>query len=137
MDSARSGCFPPQADRLRRPGAGTACPRACPDSSHRWDTELNAFSAAGAALILVAVAGVLTHRVVTGTADGLSALGFALIAVGRIGDAPGSAVLNSALAAYFAYRWWNGQDGDDGPRRRLRRYLRRFTAVRRAAPSHG
>ncbi|MFC9818005.1 hypothetical protein ACFVJM_38820 [Streptomyces virginiae] len=84
--------------------------------------------------MLTSVAGVWTRRIPVGTADGLSALGFTLIAIGRSGEGAAYVAVNSAAAAYFAYRWWNGRDGG-GPRRRLRDSVRRFAAARRTAPA--
>ncbi len=98
---------------------------------------MNIVTATGLGIVLCTVAGVLTDRLPIGPADGLVALGFSLIAVGRMDESPLAAVVNSALAAYFAYRWWNGRDGQGGPRRRLRAGFRRFVGRRRAAPSHG
>ncbi|MFJ3366418.1 hypothetical protein [Streptomyces anthocyanicus] len=98
---------------------------------------MNPLTAIGFGIVLYAVAGVLTNRLPTGAADGLSALGFALIALGRMNESPLSTVVNSALAAHFAHRWWNGRDDQDGPRRRLRTGMRRFVGRRRTAPSHG
>ncbi|MFE4832965.1 hypothetical protein [Streptomyces sp. NPDC056672] len=94
-------------------------------------------TAIGLGIVLFTVAGVLTDRLPIGTADGLTALGFALIAVGCMDESPLSGVVNSALAAHFAYRWWNGRDDQGGPRCRLRAGLRRFVGRRRTAPSHG
>lgn len=82
------------------------------------------------------MAGVLTDRLPTGAADGF-ALGFAPIAVGRMNESPLSTVVNSALAAHFAHRWWNGRDDQGGPRRRLHAGMCRFVGRRRTAPSHG
>ncbi|MGW1039568.1 hypothetical protein [Streptomyces sp. bgisy153] len=98
---------------------------------------MNIVTATGLGIVLCTVAGVLTDRLPIGPADGLVALGFSLIAVGRMDESPLAAVVNSALAAYFAYRWWNGRDGQGGPRRRLRAGFRRFVGRRRTAPSHG
>lgn len=86
--------------------------------------------------MLISVAGVWTCRISIGTADGLSALGFALIAIGWSGEGAAYVVVNSAVAAYFAYHWWNGRGGG-GPRRRLRDSVRRFAATRRTAPASG
>ncbi|MER6684533.1 hypothetical protein [Streptomyces olivaceoviridis] len=91
----------------------------------------------GLGIVLVTAAGVLTDRLPSGPADGLSALGNSLIAVGFMDELPLVAVVNSALAAYFAYHWWNGRDGQGGPRRRLRAGFRHFVGRRRTAPSHG
>ncbi|MER7688748.1 hypothetical protein [Streptomyces sp. NPDC097610] len=98
---------------------------------------MSPLTAIGLGTVLFTMAGVLTDRLPIGTADGLAALGVASIALGRMGDSPLSAVVNSALAAHFAYRWWNGRDGRGGPRRRLRAGLRRFLGRRRTAPSQG
>ncbi|WP_031106435.1 hypothetical protein [Streptomyces sp. NRRL S-146] len=87
--------------------------------------------------MLTSVAGVWTRRIPIGTADGLSALGFALIATGRSGEGAVHVAVNAAVAAYFAYHWWNGRDGGGGPRRRLRDSVRRFAATRRTAPTSG
>ncbi|WP_432041077.1 hypothetical protein [Streptomyces chartreusis] len=94
-------------------------------------------TATGLGILLCTAAGALTGRLAVGPGDGLAALGFALIAVGRMDEAPPAAVVNTALAAYFAYRWWNGRDDQGGTRRRLREGLRHFTGRRRTAPSHG
>lgn len=98
---------------------------------------MNPLTAIGLGIVLFTVAGVLTDRLPFGTADGLTALGFALIAVGRMDESSLSAVVNSAVAAHFAYRWWNGRGGLGGPRRRLRTNLRRFGGRHRNAMSHG
>ena len=87
--------------------------------------------------MFTAGAGVWTRRIPIGTADGLSALGFALIAIGRSGEGTVPVVVNSAVAVYFAYHWWNGSDGGGGTRRRLRDSARRFTATRRTGPVSG
>lgn len=87
--------------------------------------------------MLTSVAGIWTRRIPVGTADGLSALGFTLIAIGRSGEGTAYVAVNSAAAAYFAYHWWNGRDGGGGPRRRLRDSVRRFAAARRTAPAFG
>ncbi|MET9935554.1 MULTISPECIES: hypothetical protein [unclassified Streptomyces] len=100
-------------------------------------TLLSSFLAAGVVLLLAAVAGVWTHRLSQVTADGLSALAFALIGIGRVMDSPTSTAVEAATAAYFAYHWWNGRDGDGGAGRRLRDSIRRFTATRRTAPATG
>ncbi|WP_228983429.1 hypothetical protein [Streptomyces sp. DH12] len=83
--------------------------------------------------MLTSVAGVWTRRISIGTADGLSALGFALIAMGRSSEGAVYVAVNAAATAYFTYHWWNGRNGGDGPRRRLRERIRRFTATRRTA----
>jgi hypothetical protein len=94
-------------------------------------------TAVGLGIVFCAVAGVLTRRLSTGTADGLSALGWALAAIGRMNEPPLLvAVVDCALAAYFAYYWWNGRGGDGGRRRRLCTRVRRFLERRRAAPAH-
>ncbi|MGP3750071.1 hypothetical protein [Streptomyces sp. IBSNAI001] len=88
--------------------------------------------------MLTSVAGVWTRRIPIGTADGLSALGFTLIAIGRSGEGAAYVAVNAAVAAYFAYHWWNGRGGGGGgPRRRLRDSVRRFAAARRTAPASG
>ncbi|MGW0846796.1 hypothetical protein ACWD26_43120 [Streptomyces sp. NPDC002787] len=91
----------------------------------------------GVGILIVVLAGSLTRRISIQTGDGLLAVGFALIAVGRMAEDPVPAVVNSGLAAYFAYQWWNGRDDQGGPRRRLRAGLRRFVGRRRTAPAHG
>jgi len=45
----------------------------------------------------------------------------------------GNVYLCTGIAAWMAWLWWNG-GGGDGPRRRLKRWARRFQGVRRTAP---
>ncbi|MFK0172621.1 hypothetical protein ACIQU5_27875 [Streptomyces sp. NPDC090306] len=44
--------------------------------------------------------------------------------------------VDAALVAWCAWRWWKGGGGDN-TRLRLRRLARRFTPVRRTAPTDG
>ncbi|MET9819616.1 hypothetical protein [Streptomyces sp. NPDC006355] len=44
------------------------------------------------------------------------------------------AALNTAIFIWTVWHWWNGGGGDN-TRRRLRRLARRFTGVRRTAPT--
>lgn len=40
---------------------------------------------------------------------------------------------DAAIFAWFAYRWWTGGGGDD-TKKRLRRWVRKWSPVRRTAP---
>ncbi|KAB7850173.1 hypothetical protein [Streptomyces mobaraensis] len=92
-----------------------------------------ALISAGFGLTVVSVALDLSHRCRRHHADGLRAVGNALISLGNLPDYPVAAVITGAVAAWCAHRWWHG-GGGDGTRRGLRDLRRRFTAVRRTAP---
>jgi hypothetical protein len=87
------------------------------------------------ALVLCAVAGALTRRLamrhlyafLTGAAIVWGVRG------AREGDTAAT-VIDAALAAFYAWRWWKNGGGDD-TKRRLRSLGRRFSPVRRTAPS--
>ncbi|MFI6055909.1 hypothetical protein ACIBCO_38270 [Streptomyces violascens] len=89
----------------------------------------------GAALTLCALVAAWTGRLTERPCYALLTLSFLLMLIGDLhqGNAP-SAIVNAALTAYFAWRWWKNGGGDD-TKRRLRGLARRVTPVRRTAPT--
>ncbi|MFE9559087.1 hypothetical protein ACFYMW_39100 [Streptomyces sp. NPDC006692] len=87
------------------------------------------------ALALCAVTGALAGRLAQRPFYALLALAALIMAIRSIhrGNPP-SAAVDAALTAYYAWRWWKSGGGDD-TKRRLRGLARRFTPVRRTAPS--
>lgn len=96
----------------------------------------NAVAAAAVALIACAVFALLTGRVGRKTFDGLTAIAYLLLlAYAAHQGSYDWALVDAALCAYFAWRWWTGGGGDD-TRRRLRKAAKRFEPRRRTAGAH-
>jgi hypothetical protein len=96
---------------------------------------MNLLESTGTACAIFAVAGQFTHRLRPHHIHGLFAVEFALFAIDDLRDRDSLwALCETAACAYFAWRWWHGGGGDD-MKRRLRRWARRFTPVRRTAPA--
>jgi hypothetical protein len=83
----------------------------------------------------LAIAGIVTGRIKRHSISGLIGAEFGAFAVNdiHIGDHLW-ALVDTAACAWFAYQWWTG-GGDDDTKRRLRDWGRKFTGVRRTAPS--
>ena len=68
------------------------------------------------------------------TFNGLMAISNTLSSVAIGADAPALSGFLAGVAALAAWLWWHGGGGDD-TKRRLRRWARGFTPVRRTAPA--
>ncbi|PWI16044.1 hypothetical protein DI272_19125 [Streptomyces sp. Act143] len=94
-----------------------------------------ALGVASWALVASAVTCIVTGRVTTGF--GVLSLAYLVGAAGHAANgSPAGAAWDAGFAALFAWVWWN-RGGGDGPRRRLRRWARKFHGVRRTAPMAG
>lgn len=94
-----------------------------------------AFSGAGWALFLLGAAALYTQRLKTHQAYGVCALGtvawLLADAVARVSER--YILIDTAFCAYYTWRWWT-TGGDDDTKRRLRRWARKWSPVRRTAP---
>lgn len=91
--------------------------------------------ALGTALNVFAIAAAFTRRLPHYGCCGLLAAGFLALGVDHgLDGASVRAGLDAGAVAWFGWQWWTG-GGGDGLRRRLRRWVCRFRAVRRAAPT--
>lgn len=89
----------------------------------------------GIAFVVCGLAAAFAGHLAQYQCDGLCALSCVPYAVDSIRSGNSLwTVIDAALFAFFAYRWWTG-GGGDGTKRRLRSLQRRFTPSRRTAPS--
>lgn len=89
----------------------------------------------GAAFTLCGFAGLVTRRLCQHQVCGLYAISFIAYAINNAIEQDRLWVcLDAAAFAFFAWLWWTGGGGDD-TKRRLRKWARRFRAVRRTAPA--
>jgi hypothetical protein len=96
---------------------------------------VNAFALTGAAFVACAIAGYLTGHLRSHHVDGMLALSYLPYWIRNFLQQDHlMAVVDAAGFAYFAWCWWNGGGGDD-TKRRLRKWARKFQAVRRTAPA--
>ncbi|MFJ8153899.1 hypothetical protein [Streptomyces sp. NPDC094468] len=96
---------------------------------------MSVLSALGLGLLASASAARFANRIRHHQMFGLSAIAFVLWGLDDLRHAhPITTLYDAAAAAAFAHMWWHG-GGGDSTRRRLRQLRRRFTGVRRTAPS--
>lgn len=89
----------------------------------------------GLAILAVSLAAVVLGWITTIQAYGLIAVSQTVTcAAGFLLGHVGIAAAAGGVAAWNAWKWWNG-GGGDGTRKRLRRWARRFHGVRRSAPA--
>jgi hypothetical protein len=88
------------------------------------------FTCLGAVLNLLFVAGRMPTRLYAGWMAVIYVIGGVVCAV--VGWTT-VLYLDAGCVALFVWLWWNS-GGGDGPRRRLKRWARRFQGVRRTAP---
>lgn len=89
---------------------------------------------AGMAVAVCAVAAAFSGRVKRHQAYGMLGLASLVFMVGSVIDhRTTGALLDSAVTAWYGYRWWTGGGGDD-TKKRLRKIARRFEGARRTAP---
>lgn len=92
-------------------------------------------SALGMAIAVCAVAGGWTGRLKWYQVDGLNGLSFGLYSIDSFQQHDWLwALFWTAACAFFTSQWWKGGGGDD-TKRRLRRWAKAFTPVRRTAPA--
>ncbi|MGW2861886.1 hypothetical protein [Streptomyces sp. NPDC001205] len=88
----------------------------------------------GMSFVVCGLAGELTGRLARYQSDGMFALSYVPYEIDNFRSGHSVwAVIDAALFAFFAYRWWTGGGGDD-TKRRLRSLRTRFTPSRRTAP---
>jgi hypothetical protein len=96
---------------------------------------MHMLTAMALAILVGALAGLLTKRIPLHRVCGLLGVSNGLISIQSIREGHVLvALLHGAVCAGCFYAWWHGGGGDD-TRRKLRQFRRRFEGVRRTAPT--